>query len=107
MFQRWILAATLSCGMLIPATAFARAWRDQKGNVINADFVKVEGGMIYLKPENKYAAPTPFPFYDFSEADQDFVKAILVKKGQSDRIPPKPKDDRNNKPAQPSALPVN
>lgn len=106
MFKQWLLAALLICGVLLPATAFARPWRDQKGNIINADFVKIEGGMIYLKPENKYAAPTPFPFYDFSEADQEFVRAILKKKGQEDRIPPRPKDDPN-KPGQPGvAVPV-
>lgn len=106
MVMKWILAAMI-CSVLMPATVFARAWRDQKGNIINADFVKIEGGMIYLKPENKYAAATPFPFYDFSEADQDFLRGILKKKGQEDRIPPRPKDDRNNKPSQPSAVPIN
>ncbi|MFM9966246.1 MAG: Imm17 family immunity protein [Planctomycetaceae bacterium] len=100
MVKQWLLAAVVIGGVLLPATAFARPWRDQKGNVINADFVKIEGGMIYLKPENKYAAATPFPFYDFSEADQEFVRAILKKKGQEDRIPPRPKDDPN-KPGQP------
>ncbi len=103
MVKRWILAAAVIWGVLLPATSFARVWRDQNGKVINADFVKVEGGMIYLKPENKYAAGTPFPFYDFSEADQEFVKGILKKKGQEDRIPPAPpkKDNPNGNPAQP------
>lgn len=104
MVKQWILAAALIFGLLMPANAFARAWRDQKGNIINADFVKVEGGMIYLKPENKYAAGTPFPFYDFSEADQEFVKAILKKTGKEDRIPPPPpkKEDPNGIPGQPN-----
>jgi hypothetical protein len=109
MVKQWIVAAVVVGLLLIPAPSFARAWRDQKGNVINADFVKVEGGMVYLKPENKYANATPFPFYDFSEADQDFVKGLLAKKGQLDRIPPPPpKQDRNGAPAanQGSNLPV-
>ena len=103
MVMRWILMIVVTCGMLLPTTAFGRVWRDHKGKMINADFVKVEGGMIYLKPENKYAAANPFPFYDFSEADQEFVKAILKKKGQLDRIPPPPpaKDDANGKANQP------
>ena len=104
MLKQWMLAAAVICGVLMPATVFARAWRDQKGNIINADFVKVEGSMIYLKPENKYASANPFPFYDFSEADQDFVKAILKKKGQEDRIPPPPpkKDNPNGIPDKPN-----
>lgn len=107
MIKRWILAAAI-CGLLMPAMGFARVWRDQKGNTINADFVKVDRGMIYLKPANKYAPSTPFPFYDFSEADQDFVKGILEKQGQLDRIPPPPKNkDKPGQGAVPgNALPV-
>ncbi len=105
MFKRWMLATALTCGLLTPTTAFARAWRDQKGNIINADFVKIEGGMIYLKPENKYANASPFPFYEFCEADQEFVRMILKKKGQLDRIPPPPprKDEPGGQVNQPRA----
>lgn len=98
MFKRWIIVAALTCGVLTPTAAFARAWRDLKGNIINADFVKIEGGMIYLKPENKYANASPFPFYEFCEADQEFVKMILKKKGQLDRIPPPPPPPRKDEP---------
>jgi len=102
MLKRLSVFFAVTCGLLLPSLVFGRPWRDQKGNVINAEFVKVDRGMVYLKPENKYAAATPFPFYDFSEADQDFLKALLTKKGQADRIPPPPpkKDDPNGKPNQ-------
>ena len=108
MLKRWSLIIAVIGGLCLPSMAFARPWRDQKGNVINAEFVKVERGMVYLKPENKYAAATPFPFYDFSEADQEFLKTILTKKGQADRIPPPPpkKDEPNGKPNQPGAANV-
>ena len=105
MLKRWSMFIAVACGLVLPSLAFGRPWRDQKGNVINAEFVKVDRGMVYLKPENKYAAATPFPFYDFSEADQEFLKALLTKKGQADRIPPPPpkKDEPNGKPNQPGA----
>lgn len=106
MIKRWIWVAII-CGLLMPVTGFARIWRDQKGNTINADFVKVDRGMIYLKPANKYAPSTPFPFYDFSEADQEFVKGILEKQGQLDRIPPPKDKEKLGQEAGPkNALPV-
>lgn len=72
------------------ADASARVFTDKKGNQVNADFVRMQNGMVPLKPANKYAQATAFPFYDFCEADQQWLRMALEKRGQADQIPPPP-----------------
>src|SRR5439155_11948325 len=86
-----------------PENTWARVFTDKNGKQINADFVRMQNGMVYLKPANKYAQATGFSFYEFSEPDQQWLRALLEKRGQADQIaPPPPEKKETTQPQEPA-----
>lgn len=60
----------------LPALGWAglRTWTAVDGRKVEAEYVKVEAGQVYLKPANGKIVPVPFA--RLSEADQAFVKKL-------------------------------
>jgi hypothetical protein len=106
--RRGIVTTIVALEVLVPITAFGRIWRDTKGNAINADFVRIDRDIVYLKPANKYAPASPFSYYDLSPEDQAYVNLVLEKRGEKNKIPP-PREKPDGQPRAPvgsGAVPV-
>ena len=74
-----VLAIVLVCQPLL-----ARPWTDSTGRKIEAKFVRVHQGKVVLLQGKKVVQ---VPFYNLSEADQQFVRDELDKAGKSHLIP--------------------
>ncbi|HRQ90418.1 MAG TPA: DUF1549 domain-containing protein, partial [Bacteroidia bacterium] len=66
-------------GILYPlseaaAESKSRQWTDQNGRTVEASYVKVEAGNVFLKLPN--GREVPFPFARLSEVDQNYVKQL-------------------------------
>ncbi len=72
--------------VLVPSTADARTWTDRKGNQIRGEFVRIHEGEVILKQAGKVGR---YPFHEFSQEDQDYVREALEAKGQGHLVPPK------------------
>ena len=71
----------------VPEVAEApRGWTDVRGKSVTAQFIKVVDQKVVLAVKDK---TSEIPFVNLSEADQDYVRDLLAKKGQEDLVPPK------------------
>ncbi len=75
MYNRTRMVRLLLLGVLLitSSVAVARIWTDTTGRKVEADFVRLEGGKIYLKTASGKVVAVPLE--RMSEADQEFAKA--------------------------------
>jgi len=70
-FLRWLVVLAV-IGASLPAAAFARKWVDSSGkHSIEAEFVRVEAGTVYLKRDD--GGEIGVPLDKLSQEDQQFV----------------------------------
>ncbi len=68
----------------LPAPGPVRAWKDEGGRQMVAQFVGVEGNQVNLLKDGQRVS---YPFASLSPVDQQYVRSELMKRGQSDLIP--------------------
>jgi hypothetical protein len=64
-----------------------RTWTDTQGRQVTGKFVRVFNGKVMISRPGRIV---PVGFYDLSDADQQYVKDLLIERGEESLIPPKP-----------------
>jgi hypothetical protein len=67
-----------------PKPPVTRVWTDNQGRQTTGKFVRVFDGKVVL---SRAGGPISVPFFDLSEADQQYVKDQLTAAGQEEQIP--------------------
>lgn len=62
-----------------------RIWTDLQGKQIKAKFVRINGQNVVLSRAGRIAM---VPYYNLSQADQDYVAELLKGRGEEDKVPP-------------------
>jgi len=62
-----------------------RVWTNTQGNQTTAKFVRVAGGNVVLLRGNRTVT---LPFDSLTSADQDYVREVLISRGEEALIPP-------------------
>ncbi len=70
----WLVSCLLCLLWLPTATASARTWKDLRGNVVDAKFVRLARGTVYLQRGTKILQ---VPLQDLSRADQEHVRELV------------------------------
>ena len=70
-----------------PKPPVARVWTDNQGRLTTGKFVRVFNGKVVL---TRAGGPISIPFFDLSEADQQYVRDLLTAQGEEELIPVRP-----------------
>jgi len=67
-----------------PISIQTRTWTDRFGNKSTGKFVRMNGNDVVM---NRGTKPVSVPFFNLSDADQDYVREVLISQGKEDAIP--------------------
>ena len=68
-----------------PNATEQRMWMDAQGKQVKAKFVRMNGQNVVLSRSGRVST---VPYYNLSQADQDYVAELLKGRGEEDKIPP-------------------
>ncbi len=70
-----------------PKAPVSRVWTDNQGRLTTGKFVRIFNGNVVL---TRAGGPVTIPFFDLTEADQQYVKDFLTSRGEEALIPVRP-----------------
>lgn len=70
-----------------PKAPVSRVWTDNQGRLTTGKFVRIFNGNVVL---TRAGGPVTIPFFDLTEADQQYVKDLLTSRGEEALIPVRP-----------------
>jgi hypothetical protein len=70
-----------------PPSPVTRVWTDAQGRKMTGKFVRVFGASVVI---SRAGGPITIPFFNLSEADQQYVKDFLTDRGEEELIPAQP-----------------